>query len=836
MILSSFLEDSHTRADLAAGWRLVLPPADPMLGNAEEREIPARVPGCVHLDLMEAGLLADPFFADGEAKAQWVGWRDWTWRRTLQASELQSPRPGLRRQLVFEGLDTFAEVRLDGDLLATTDNMFHAHRIDLPDAVGGDRDHELEVTIRSPLATVDRIVEEKGPAPDSFGWHRGWARKAGYSYGWDWGPELPTSGVYRPVYFQCWFRGRIGWFRPEFRGDETRGTLAVRASSLLEQEGHWTLLGELAVDGKVSRVLSRDVTGAGPWEAALDFELNEPRLWWPAGEGEPHLYKLTLTLAHDGRPVHSVTEEIGLRTVEWVQEPDDWGRSFALRINGRDIFCRGANWIPGDSFLPRIQPGDLERSLGMARRAGMNMLRVWGGGLYEDPHFYRTCNRMGLMVWQDFMYACSLYPDDPAFRDNAQREARHVLADLLRHPCIVLWCGNNEIERDAKEFQRRFGTPYLGATLWHEQLPAVMAEMAPAAFYLPSSPFGGEYPNDPREGDRHVWSVWNGWGDPRLYSSEETRFASEFGFQAPATLPTWNEYLEPDQQRPQHEVYEAHNKQVDGPERIWRFLAASHHMPDTFEEMVHLAQDNQGRALTTALHHWRARRPGTMGTLIWQHNDCWPVTSWALVDWRDRPKPAWYRVRRAYASPAFALTLEGRRVHAVVLNDAPRSVKGVALLKVVDLEGRVLREEHVPFDLPGAGPAVLADLDPGKWVEDPRSQLLVLESRDDEAPARRRAVLALAPFKHMDLRPPEVEVDACARSGNPGVRIRARSLALGVWVDDTAVPDLMLEDNALDLLPGEELWLGTEHCRSGKPLKAVQPRVRAVGRVEGDDS
>ncbi len=826
-MFTAFLKDSHERINLHENWKLCLPAQKAELGASAGKEIPARIPGCVHLDLTRAGLIEDPFRSDKERAVRWVDETAWTYTCRFRTGSEFEAESGVRRQLVFEGLDTFAEIVLDGNRLGATENMFHPHRFDLPDGFGAG-EHTLDVHFDSPLSSVDEIVQRRGPAPDSFGWHRGWARKAGYSYGWDWGPELPGAGIFRPVYLQAWSGGRIAWFRPTFSGDAHRGQLTVHLVYEIERPGPWALDVELRHDSRKLAATEQLELGPGVHACDLRIDIAKPRLWWPHGEGEPALHPLILRLSSGGETVHEVEERIGLRTIEWVEVPDQWGKSFFVRVNGREIFAKGANWIPADNFLPRVTPEKYQRLLDFAVQANMNMLRVWGGGIYEDPCFYRLADERGLMVWQDFMYACSLYPDDPGFRENALDEARWVIASLARHPSIVLWCGNNEIERDAVEFQQRFGTPYLGKTLWYEQLPRLLKEMAPDAFYIPSSPVGGETANDPAEGDRHVWSVWSGWRDADEYRCEEGRFISEFGFQAPANAATWREVLEPEELDRVSDVFKWHNKQIDGPELIEHFLTKHHTAPATFEEFVHKSQDVQARALAVALEHWRSRRPRTMGTLIWQLNDCWPVTSWSLIDSQLRPKASWYRVVRAYRRRSLVLIPEGEVVRVMLLNDSQEAWKAALLVAVHDLSSGVVRQEKIKVSAEGVSATTVAELPKAEWLADLPSRMLVAEVSDGGRTLR--SILLPSPFK--DLRLPGGLVSVEPQGGSEVV-VRSERYAFGVWVEDEENPDLMFTDNSLDLFPGETIRLQAVDCRTGTPLAARKPSVRWIHAGEG---
>jgi beta-mannosidase len=822
IMLTSFQNDSHDRVLLHEHWVLHLPEGIEELGDSAGKTIAAKLPGCVHLDLMNAGLIDDPFHSDMEKKLRWVDETEWTYSCRFFSTEEYQAEERKRRQLVFEGLDTFAKVYLDGKLLGVTENMFHPHRFNLPPNFAPG-EHELQVCFDSPLKHVNRIVEERGPAPDSLGWHRGWARKAGYSYGWDWGPELPGAGMIRPVYLQSWVGGRISWFQPIFSGDEHSGVLTVHVEYEVEDTGDWILECQLQHGKETYATFQEYSVEQGSHGIDLQLAIDNPVLWWPSGSGDPVLHPLTLCLIRNGKTVHQISERIGLRTVEWIETPDEWGQSFHVRVNGHDLFAKGANWIPSDNFLPRVTPDIYHRLLDQAVAANMNMLRVWGGGVYEDPEFYRSADERGLMIWQDFMYACSLYPDDPEFRKNALEEAKWVIASLVRYPSIVIWCGNNEIERDAVEFQERFGTTYLGKTLWYEQLPELLNQMAPGVHYVASSPLGGDTANDPSVGDRHVWSIWSGWQEAKDYRFEEGRFISEFGFQAPANVATWKDYLDKKDLDRDSEVFKLHNKQVDGPGRIEHFLKLNHIDPGTFAAFVRASQDVQARSLAVGIEFWRSRRPRTMGTLIWQLNDCWPVTSWALLDSKMRPKASWYRVARAYSARTVVLLPEEGVAKVFLLNDTGEPWTAETRITIHDLSRGQVSEKQSVDRVDGASVACVDELPLEEWVEDSPSKILVAEIVGDVVSAR--TILFPRHFRDMESPGSKVTVQVAGKSE---VLLRSEGYSFGVWVEDEDNPDLMFSDNALDMLPGEVVRLTATSCRTGNPVSVKKPVVHRI--------
>jgi beta-mannosidase len=833
MALTGFKKDSHHRLDLSGDkWQLCC--ENRIIKRWDDSRLSAKVPGCVHLDLMAADLIPDPFYGMNEKDVQWINDEKWIYSRKFTVCDDDIIGGEFsRNQLVFEGLDTFAEIFLDGELFGKTENMFVPHRFDLPPTFKTG-EHELSVHFSSPTKAIDDLVKEKGAVPDSFGGNRGWVRKAGYSYGWDWGPILPTSGIFRPLYIQSWGFGRIGWFNHEFSPDGDGGKVLISGSIQSEINSDFRLTANLKRNGE-NLLVSKNVSCVnGNNSFQLQIEKEEFDLWWPNGYGEAALYDLTLKLSQDEVTIHQISEKIGLRTVEWVQEEDEIGKSFFIRVNGRAIFAKGANWIPTDNFLTRVPPELYRRQFEFSCNANMNMLRVWGGGLYEDPEFYRLANEFGIMIWQDFPYACALYPDDPDFRENAIDEAKKAVAALSRYSSIVLWCGNNEIERDAEEFQHRFGTPYLGKTLWTEQLADVVKEILPNMMYIPSSPIGGDIPNAPEEGDCHIWSVWSGWDDYPEYLKIKSRFISEFGFQAPANYSTLCDALDSDDRNIQSEAFEWHNKQIEGPEKIIRFLSAHHKIPTSFERFVLLSQDVQGRALRLAVENWRGNRPETMGTLIWQLNDCWPVTSWSLIDSALRPKASYYQVKRGYKEKTIALLGDSEVVKLKAINDSDSEWSSEIYLKTMNLQGETVKSDLVPLTIEADSAAIILEIEVKEWINNIDNEFLVADIQEEnhlnnrtssvfDDTSHMRSVWLPRRMKHMNLPDPEITVERIILDNVPGVRIISDGVAFGVRIEDNSDPDLMLADNLFDLLPGDVLLVATVNSQTGKPAEIKQP-------------
>lgn len=647
---------------------------------------PAVVPGHVHLDLMRLGVIPDPFERMHERTVQWVDDVDWQYRCEfdLAADVVRDGRHILR----FAGLDTVASVRLNGTLVGEADNQFVAHEFDVTSALRAGANvvevhfapaHRVGEQRRAAWLAEDesRARYEHGLLPRTM------VRKAQYSWGWDWGPCLRGCGIWQPVTLVHVPAARLeDW---SVATDFTRSACAVTIA--------------VAVSGAASAVEVRvsghggDAVGSAPvidGRATVTVELTDPLRWWPAGMGDQPLYDVTLSAVGDSGIVDTRRGRIGLRDIELVHEPDAVGESFYFRVNGVAFFAKGANWIPDDLFPARTTPDRVRHILALARDCGMNMIRVWGGGFYESDDFYDACDELGLLVWQDFPYACAMYADDDTTSAAADAEARTAIRRIRTHPSLALWCGNNENQwLIGMGF---FGTKEVfGARLYEETLRQAVAAEDPASSYWPGSPYGasstaapeGEFDavtrrtsgavtlaelaaqghNDETVGDCHYWNVWHGAGDWRHYAECRARFVSEFGFSGPPTGATLAQVLDPDELGVDTPAMRWHDKTGKGYETYLGYIHLHYPKAETFDDLVYYGQCNQADALRYGIEHFRRLAPRTMGTLAWQLNDCWPVQSWAWVDSALRPKAVWYAARRLRAA---ARELDDRRRRAAV--------------------------------------------------------------------------------------------------------------------------------------------------------------------------
>ncbi|MHB0856774.1 MAG: glycoside hydrolase family 2 protein [Anaerolineae bacterium] len=661
-----------------------------------------QVPGCVQLDLLHLGEVPDPFYRLNEIAMYALEEKEWVYARTftLDAEDLHSSAV----QLVFEGIDTLADVFLNDVHLGRVENMFTPHVFDVSDLVRVG-ENRVEVRFESPTTAIAQMVKcSPFSLASSCDIARPYIRKAQYNYGWDWGPRITQVGLWRPVSIRLIDRAAVVdpfCYTVAIANHSARLRVTANVDSYVQEK--LTAEVTLSLNGQVvARTVAAVEVGMGATALSADLKVANPAFWWPNGMGSQPLYDVSIRLLAGDALVDESTFRTGIRTVEIIQEPDTKGKTFIVAVNGVKVFCKGADWIPADSLLPRLTRDDYYQYITLTRDANMNMLRIWGGGIYEDPAFYEACDEMGIMVWQDFMYACAQYPDEMDwFQDQARDEAVSVVTALRNHPSIVLWCGNNENNWGFDEWWHNGVPKYLGNYVYREILPDVCATLDPSRPYWVSSPYGGEHPNCAEEGDRHQWTVWSNWQDFDGYKKDTGRFLSEFGFQA---MPNWKTVLsftEPEDRSILSPVILGHNKMVEGTERLVRFLAGRVGFPKDLQSFTYLTQFNQAEAIKTGVEHWRQHKYSTSGTLYWQLNDCWPVASWACLDYYKRKKGLYYYSRRFYDQILPVLDLKDDQIVLRVVNDLRCETVANARVAAYRLDGTKLAERTFDLLLPG---------------------------------------------------------------------------------------------------------------------------------------
>jgi len=786
--------------------------------------IPAVAPGDTYLALHEAGRIPHPFAEQNESACAWVKDREWWWR--TQFSAMKSGL-GERVMLTFEGLDTYASIWLNGSLLGKTDNMFTAFSFDAGPLLRDDEPNLLLIRFTPPaLLVADKSMETweiiADPIKES---KRNFHRKAQFGWGWDWGPQLPSVGIWRPVRLE---RQRIAVIRdvrfstiaiePAARIDVaiTIDAIAVSDSSeplramieLIDPDGALTASTTLTFDGA-----SRSAT----WQPTIDT----PSLWWTPELGSPSLYTLRVELAQGEQRFDQRTLKVGIRSIELdtSADPDEPGCDFfRFILNGVPIFARGVNWIPASSFVGAITASDHQALLEDAVAANVNMIRVWGGGVYEADAFYDACDRLGLLVWQDFMFACAPYPEhEPALVESVQREVDHQIIRLRNHPSLALWCGNNEGQAVHQFIARMTGStaPYPGDLFFQRMIPQALKTLDPSTPYWPGSPYGGPSHNSMRAGDVHNWTVWHGLppvpdelpvGDfshgPEAvaytrYAEDKARFVSEFGIQASPAESTLARWLAPDQMSLGSDGFL--NRIKDHPQdKVNAMLIPVTGLPDTLSQYVVFTQLVQAEGLKFGIEHYRRRKPHCSGTLIWQYNDCWPGISWSLIDFDRVRKASWFYVARAYAPVLGSFkTLDDGVIELWVTNDTRERVEFEATLTMSNFDGKTLWEEVVTGSVPATESRAFWRGEAARMGADPAKVLVVRSNRFADN------CLFFAPVKDLPFFPDEPEMQVQIADDH-SLSVRLTGVGYHHFVHLSArQPATVFSDNYFDLQAGE---------------------------------
>ncbi len=842
------------RVVIDKGWRFRAVPDNAQLA-AHPEAAPwhaAKVPGTVHTDLFANKLIPDPYSGAPEAGLQWIGLADWEYSARFDAPG--ATLNAARADLVFEGLDTFAEVWLNGEHLLAADNAFRTWRVPVQGKLRA-KGNELRIILRSPIARLLPQVQSMplklaGNYPSPYGdepkdaMTANFVRKPGYHYGWDWGPRYVTAGVWKPVVLESWDKARVDnlQLRQDHVDEKRADIMAVALLDAVRDGGADLRLWQTAPDGARSLAVRRRVElHAGSNRVELALHVKQPQRWFPNGYGAQPMYRYDLEVADGKAAIAKASVRTGLRSIELRREPDDKGKSFYFAVNGIPVFAKGANTIPFDMFQPRVSKAQLRRVLQSARDANMNFLRSWGGGYYESDDFFDLADEFGLLVWQDFMFGGGMPPAyDDAFRANVVAEARDNVRRLRNHPSLALWCGNNEEEIAWKYWgpgkEMTAADPAFAAKVWNgyqqlfgSDLRKVVAEEGGGIAYWASSPSDdlAEVANTPASGDMHYWEVWgNPAHPPSKYLEITPRFMSEYGLQAWPVQRTIDAFAKRGEQGIATPVIEAHQKFLAGKgnERLMKYVYYEFGEPKDFADFVYLSQAAQAEGIELAALHHRASRPYTMGSLYWQLNDVWPGASWSSVDWFGRWKALQFHARRFYAPVAVAaLRSADGRTTVSLLNDRAHVLKGELHLRVMTLDGKSLRDERKMVELAPLSATGQPDYGDEDLLggADPASTVAVFELNAEGEPPSRSVVYFKAA---KDMRWSAPGLQAALRQDRAGYRLelRATHLVRALWIDFGDI-DAEVSDNALTLLPGESV---TVRVLSSAGLAALRKSLR----------
>jgi beta-mannosidase len=748
----------------------VAPIGDPSEVPAAARcAIPAQIPGCIHLDLIRAGIIKHPREGFAELDQFWVGKTDFRYECRFEADAALLDHECV--DLVCEGLDTIATIELNGHVIGTAANMFHPHRFRLSSL--NRTETRLAITFKSPLRHIREEEARLGARPVNGDWDPYiFIRKAAVNFGWDFAPKVPTCGIWKPIRLEAWSVARISGVRLGTRRCSAGWRAEIDVDLEWSPQATSTSRVEMTIIDRddTDDLCMSDSIPCSPGEVAVRcaFESEGPQVWWPAGHGAQKMYDLDVELKSPERATALVATgpadvrldnwngKIGFRDLRLNTEPDDHGSKFQIEVNGKPIFCKGANWVPDALFPTEVTRDRYRQRIQQAADANMNMLRVWGGGYYEDEEFYRACDELGILVWQDFMFACAMYPEEPPYPALVETEARHQITRLSSHPSVALWCGGNECvwayeswgnapgERPWKE---RLGDKSWGHGYYFDLLPRLVAELDPTRPYWANSPWSGSESaptNGAGHGDRHTWDV-----QAEGYLSVVPRFCSEFGQQAPPNNCGISGFDDPDvDNMPANAADEiAHKQRATGgsakhiDEVLRRWLPKT----DDFVQWSYFSQAMQAYALRLGIEWMRAMHPRCMGALVWQLNDVWHGFSWALVEPDGQPRPAWYAVQRAFRSRLLAIPPINGRFTVIAVNDSDQTWQERLRIMHRDSSNAVVREvSYQDFMVPPRSVLFAADVEHSiGQPRDPRQEYI------DARTSTERARAYYVPFREL---------------------------------------------------------------------------------------
>jgi beta-mannosidase len=856
LLFSSFLAvpleaaEPSSRA-LDAGWQFRA------AGNTDNSDAkqwhPAQVPGVVHTDLLRNHLIPDPFDRDNEFLLQWIGLTDWEYQTTLQ---IDSPTLGHDHvDLVFDGLDTFADVYLNDQAILHADNMFRRWRVSAKPLLKPG-ENTLRIVFHSAVAKMLPYVKSLPYVLPSISTHNfgneeniataPYTRKAPYQYGWDWGPRFLTEGIWQPVRLETWDALRIDNFHIH-QETVTSATASVIAELDIQASGpatatlaltHDELSGAQTADG--TRTLQLD---AGMNHISFPVRITAPKLWYPVGYGAQNRYRFSAMIRIGRETAARAESKTGLRAVELRRVLDQWGKSFEFVVNGIEVFSKGADVIPFDSFPNRVTPEIHRKILQAARDAHMNMVREWGGGYYESDDFYDICDELGIMVWQEFAFGGDMIPGDVPFQENVRQEAIDQIKRLRDHPSIVIWCGNNEVETgwyhwgDRQEFKESI-SPENRDRVWQDYiimfadiLKSAVNEYTDPVPYWPSSPSANfeEVPDNQHNGDMHYWQVWHAQAPAEDYTKQFPRFMTEYGFQSFPEMRTIRTFAnKPEDFDIRSTVMQAHQKNKGGNERILTYMLREYRQPKDFESFVYLSQVQQAEIIKIGAEHLRRQRPRTMGSLYWQLNDCWPVASWASIDYYGRWKALHYYARRFYDDVLISPFLHDDKVDVYVVSDKVQPLSGMIHTRLLDFSGKVLFDQTKDIQIPAQSSAIYFTLDKADLAAkaDLHRSFLVF---DLEIAGKKvsRNLIFFDVTHNLDLPVmPKIETTLDKTGAEYTISLKSAQLARGVYV---SFADLKVEtsDNYFDLLPGESAVVTIKSSATIEQLKSTL-KVRSL--------
>lgn len=789
----------------------------------KEEWMPAYTPGSVHTDLLKNKVIEDPYYRLNEHDLQWIDKADWEYRTTFSIDKQSLDKD--RSEAVFEGLDTYADVYLNGTQILSAHNMFREWKANVGELLR-EGENELRIFFHSPtkigLQKYDSLDYKIPVSQNDMSQIGGLGdkrvsvhlRKAGYHFGWDWGPRLVTSGIWKPVYLKGWNEAVIQnvHARQTKLSDEVAElSISTEIESLVDAEAELTVL----VDGKQHTTKKLQLS-PGIKQYSVDIAIENPERWQPNGAGDQKLYKVETLLSRSSSQLSKASTRIGLRTIEIVREKDAAGQGFHFKVNGRPLFMKGVNYIPQDVFLSEVTPDRYQHIISSAAKANMNMIRIWGGGVYEQDVFYDLCDEYGILVWQDFMFACAMFPGDSAFLENVRQEAADQVRRLRNHPSIAMWCGNNEclvawhnwgwkenaVRDQGQEVADRIWKSY--EDIFHKVLPEAVSELDPDRFYWASSPQAEEgVPENYVSGDVHYWGVWWGQEDFDNYRTKIPRFMSEFGFQSFPALKTVKKYAVEEDWDIYSEVMKSHQRSKIGNGTIDNYMLRHYRKPKDFPMFLYVGQVLQAEGTKIAMEAHRINMPYCMGSLFWQLDDCWPVASWSSIDYYGEWKAMQYFAVKAFNNILVSPRQEGDSLKVFAVSDLMEDKPVTLDLKLMDFSGKEIWSDSSKQTLKSNASALyFSSTLKATGVEDTTRVLFHAALMGEDGERLSENILYFTDPKNLDLPQPDIEIEITNVDGAAQIRLRSDQLAKNVFLSTEC--EGSFSDNYFDLLPGME--------------------------------
>lgn len=748
----------------------------------------ATVPGNVHTDLLELGLIKDPFIGINEENLKWVSETDWEYKTAFSIDEETLQKKNI--ELNFEGLDTYASVYLNDSLILSANNAFRGWDVNVKSLLKPE--NELRILFKS-TSKFEEAENEKllYELPEG---ERIFTRKAQFQYGWDWGPKLNTSGIWRPIKLVAWNDYKIeNVYVKQYSLNDSISNLHVRIDGIDKITG--SLRYEVYINGELSPVR--------PEKPEIPIIIKNPKRWWPRNLGEPYLYDIKVVVKEENKILDSISVKHGLRTIELVTEKDSIGESFYFKVNNVPVYAKGANYIPQNSFQNKVTNAHYEKLLSDVVDANMNMLRVWGGGIYENDIFYDLCDEKGILIWQDFMFACAMYPGDDDFLENVQQEASYNVVRLRNHASIALWCGNNENSEGwhrwgwqdgrSEEEKEEIWNNYL--KVFDSILPNTVEQLTDTDYWESSPKYGRGNSKYKTEGDAHDWWIWHDGYQFEHLEENVPRFMSEFGFQSFPSYETIRFINQNDSLEITSEGFKNHQKHSRGFQIIEDYMKRDFPVPDKTEDYVYMSQVLQAYGITKGIEAQRRAKPYNIGTLYWQLNDCWPAVSWSSIDYFGNWKALHYTAKRSFENVLISSKVENNVLETWIVNDDLISRKGTLSLQMVNFDGNIIWENSKAIEVEFNSSGIKHSLDLNTIQFNKNETVLVSKFNNEKS--------YFYFVKPKDLKLKQAEIQQTISKTKDGFKIELSSKTLQKDVFFFTKAKGHFSDNFFDLLPNE---------------------------------